>query len=165
MTKFYHIKPRFFIIITLGILFTEIAGFILVGREIGILATLSLTLLTMISGIIVLRIRGYSLLQNIQSGFAQGSAPEYYVAENTLIIIGAILLVLPGFVSDILGIFLLIKPMRIFLLLLFKNRTNTRSRTNSNAQEGAEKIIELNAEDYQRYNTEESPWRKNDDDY
>ncbi|WP_208439988.1 FxsA family protein, partial [Bartonella grahamii] len=66
MIKSYPINPRFFIIILLSILLIEIAGFIFVGKEIGILATLSLVVLTTIAGIILLRIQGVSILKNIQ---------------------------------------------------------------------------------------------------
>uniref|UniRef100_E6YXN4 FxsA cytoplasmic membrane protein n=1 Tax=Bartonella schoenbuchensis (strain DSM 13525 / NCTC 13165 / R1) TaxID=687861 RepID=E6YXN4_BARSR len=119
MTKFYHIKPRFFVVIVLSVLFIEIASFIVVGNEIGILATLSLILLTMIIGSILLRIQGISLLKNIQRELIQGTMSEYYIADDVLIIIGAILLIFPGFVSDILGISLLIKPIRTFIRFLF----------------------------------------------
>ncbi|AQX20652.1 FxsA family protein [Bartonella sp. WD16.2] len=164
MTKFYHIKPRFFVVIVLSILFVEIAGFIVVGNEIGILATLSLILLTMIIGSILLRIQGISLFKNIQRELIQGTMSEYYIADDVLIIIGAILLIFPGFVSDILGISLLIKPIRTFVRFFFlslKNKIN--AKTSTNTQNESEKIIELNAEDYQSYNIKESPWRINDD--
>ncbi|OPB30465.1 FxsA family protein [Bartonella sp. WD12.1] len=163
MTKFYHIKPRFFVVIVLSVLFIEIASFIVVGNEIGILATLSLILLTMIIGSILLRIQGISLFKNIQREIIQGTMSEYYIADDVLIIIGAILLIFPGFVSDILGISLLIKPIRTFVRFFFlslKNKIN--AKTSTNTQNESEKIIELNAEDYQSDN-KESPWRINDD--
>ncbi|CBI75796.1 FxsA cytoplasmic membrane protein [Bartonella clarridgeiae 73] len=162
MTKFYHIKSRFFLIIVLSALFFEIAGFIIVGKEIGILATLSLILLTMISGIVLLRIKGISLIKNIQNKLIQRHILEYYIANDALTVLGAVLLILPGFISDICGILLLIKPVRTFSWNLFLSLIN---KTNSNTQNESEKIIELNAEDYQSYNTEKSPWYKNNDNH
>ncbi|AQX20760.1 UPF0716 protein FxsA [Bartonella sp. CDC_skunk] len=160
MKKFYHIKSRFFLIIVLSALFFEISGFIIVGNEIGILATLSLILLTMMSGIILLRMKGIGLIKNIQSKLLQGQALEHYIANDALIILGAVLLTLPGFISDICGILLLIKPIRVFIWNLFLSLIN---KTNSNAQNKSEKIIELNPEDYQSCKTEKSPWHKNND--
>ncbi|WP_438721877.1 FxsA family protein [Bartonella rochalimae] len=160
MKKFYHIKSRFFLIIVLSALFFEISGFIIVGNEIGILATLNLILLTMMSGIILLRMKGIGLIKNIQSKLLQGQALEHYIANDALIILGAVLLTLPGFISDICGILLLIKPIRVFIWNLFLSLIN---KTNSNAQNKSEKIIELNPEDYQSYKTEKSPWHKNND--
>lgn len=167
MTQFHHIKPHFFVITVLSALFIEITGFILVGKKIGVLATLSLTLLTMIIGIALLRIQGVNLLKNIQRHFIQGYT-AYYMAEDVLTIIGVILLILPGFASDILGIFLLIKPIRtviwsLFLSLKYKKSSNTKTHTN--ARNESQKTIDLNTEDYQSYDVKKSPWHKSNNDY
>ncbi|MCZ2328018.1 FxsA family protein [Bartonella sp. F02] len=160
MTQFYHIKPYLFTVVVLSALLIEIAGFIIVGKEIGVLATLSLILLTMIIGTCVLRIQGVNLFKNIQRELIQGQTQKYYITENVFIIIGAILLIIPGFVSDILGISLLIKPIRTLILSLF---SSLKYKTNTHAHNESEKIIELNAEDYQKYDPKESPWHQNDD--
>ncbi|GAA4658880.1 FxsA family protein [Bartonella pachyuromydis] len=160
MIKSYPINLRFFIIIFLIALLIEIAGFIFVGKEIGIPATLSLVVLTTIAGSILLRIQGVSLLKNIQHELIQGHRLENNIINDAFVIVGAILLILPGFVSDILGILILIKPIRSLIwhfLSSFKNKTNT--------QNDSEKIIDLNAEDYKVHYTTESPWRKNDDNH
>ncbi|GAA5104765.1 FxsA family protein [Bartonella jaculi] len=163
MIKSYPINPRFFIIIVLGAFLVEIAGFIFVGKEIGILATLSLIILTTLAGSILLRIQGINLLKNIQSELIQGRTLENNIINDALIILGAILLILPGFVSDILGILLLIKPIRSAARHCFSSLSNKMNTHNTNAKNESETIIDLKAEDYQVYNTTESPWRKNDD--
>ncbi|UTO28492.1 FxsA family protein [Bartonella harrusi] len=166
MIKFYSINPRFFIILLLGALLIEIAGFIFVGKEIGILATLSLIVLTTLFGIILLRIQGFSLLKNIQREFIQGRSLKNYMIDDVFIIVGAILLILPGFVSDLLGILFLIKPVRSVVWRFFSsfgNKMNSHTQNNTSAQNESEKIIDLNGEDYQVHNSTESPWRKNDD--
>ncbi|UNE54331.1 FxsA family protein [Bartonella machadoae] len=166
MIKFYSISPRFFIILLLSALLIEIAGFIFVGEEIGILATLSLVVLTTLFGIILLRIQGFSLLKNIQREFIQGRSFKNYMIDDVFIIVGAILLILPGFVSDLLGILLLIKPVRSVIWRFFSsfgNKMNPHTQGNTNTQNESEKIIDLNGEDYQVHNATESPWRKNDD--
>ncbi|WP_208440781.1 FxsA family protein [Bartonella raoultii] len=166
MIKSYLINSRFFIIIFLSALLIEIAGFIFVGKEIGILATLSLVVLTTIAGSILLRIQGVSLLKNIQRELLQGRRLENNIINDAFIIVSAILLILPGFVSDILGILLLIKPIRSLIwhfLSLFSNKINAHTKNKSNSQRDSEKIIDLNAEDYKVYDNTESPWRKNGD--
>ncbi|WP_409361398.1 FxsA family protein [Bartonella heixiaziensis] len=166
MIKSYPINPRFFIIIALGAFLVEIAGFIFVGKEIGILATLSLIILTTMAGSILLRIQGLSLLKNIQRELIQRPPLRNDTINDAFIIIGAILLILPGFVSDILGILLLIKPIRTVVWHLFsslRNKMNTHTKNNTTAQNDSEKIIDLKAEDYKIHDTTESPWRKNDD--
>ncbi|WP_019223172.1 FxsA family protein [Bartonella rattaustraliani] len=163
MIKSYSINPRFFIIILLSVLLIEIAGFIFVGEEIGILATLCLIVLTTLIGIILLRIQGLSLLKNIQRELIQGQALENNVINDAFVILSAILLILPGFVSDFLGLFLLIKPIRSLawhFFLSLKNKKNAHNKTTS--QHGSEKTIDLKAEDYKIHNTTESPRRKND---
>ncbi|WP_455476013.1 FxsA family protein [Bartonella sp. B17] len=167
MIKFYPINPRFFITIILGALLVEIAGFIFVGKRIGIFATLGLVVLTTVAGSVLLRIQGISLLKNIQRELIQGHTLENYIVNDTFIIISAILLILPGFISDLLGILLLIKPIRTViwrLFVSFNNKTNSY-KNSANTKNKSEKIIELKAEDYQVYNEKESPWRKNDDNY
>ncbi|WP_208433747.1 FxsA family protein [Bartonella taylorii] len=168
MIKSYPINPRFFIIILLSILLIEIAGFIFVGKEIGILATLSLVVLTTIAGIILLRIQGVSILKNIQREIIQRHTVKNNIINDAFIILSAILLILPGFLSDILGILLLIGPIRSIVWLFFssfKNKINTHTKNKTNDQNDSEKIIDLKAEDYKIYNTTESPWRKNDDNH
>lgn len=168
MIKSYPINLRFFIIIFLSALLIEIAGFIFVGKEIGILATLILVVLTTIAGGILLRIQGISLLKNIQREPLQGLSLENNITDDAFIIMGAILLILPGFVSDILGILLLIKPIRSLIWHLFssfRNTINTHTKNKTNTQNDSEKIIDLKAEDYEVHDNTESPWRKNDDNH
>ncbi|WP_208435578.1 FxsA family protein [Bartonella phoceensis] len=168
MIKSYPIKPRFFIIILLSAFLIEIAGFIFVGKEIGILATLSLIVLTTIIGSILLRIQGISLLKNIQNELIQGHPLENNILDNAFVILSAILLILPGFVSDILGILLLIRPIRSLVWYFFsslRNKINMHTKNKPNAQNNFEKIIDLKVEDYKVHNTTESPWHKSDDNH
>ncbi len=168
MIKSYPINLRFFIIILLSVLLIEIAGFIFVGKEIGILATLSLVVLTTIAGIILLRIQGVSILKNIQREIIQRHTVENNIITDAFIILSAILLILPGFVSDILGILLLIGPIRSIIwhfFSSFKNKINMHTKNKTNDQNDSEKIIDLKAEDYKIHNTTESPWRKNNDNH
>ncbi|EJF89474.1 hypothetical protein ME1_00244 [Bartonella vinsonii subsp. arupensis OK-94-513] len=168
MIKFYSINPRFFILLLLSGFLIEIAGFIFVGKEIGILATLSLIILTTIVGITLLRIQGLNFFKNIQREFIQGRTLKNHIMDDAFITLGAILLILPGFVSDILGILLLIKPARStiwYFFSLLSNKMNIHTENKTNPQNKSEKIIDLNAEDYQIHNTTESPWHKNDDNH
>lgn len=162
MIKLYSINPRFFVVVFLCILLIEIAGFIFVGQEIGILATLSLVILTTIVGVVLLRIQGISLLKNIQSELIQGRTLENNIIHDAFIMLSAILLILPGFVSDLLGILLLIKPIRSVVWHFLSSLKNTMNPNTKN-KNNSEKIIDLNAEDYKVHDTTESPWRKNDD--
>ncbi|VEJ44703.1 FxsA family protein [Bartonella vinsonii] len=168
MIKFYSINPRLFILLLLSGCLIEIAGFIFVGKEIGILATLSLVILTTIVGITLLRIQGLNLFKNIQREFIQGRTLKNHIMDDAFITLGAILLILPGFVSDVLGILLLIKPVRStiwYFFSLLSNKMNIHTKKKTNPQNKSEKIIDLKVEDYQIHSTTESPWHKNDDNH
>lgn len=164
MIKLYSINPRFSVVIFLCFLLIEIAGFIFVGQEIGILATLSLVILTTIVGVVLLRIQGVSILKNIQSELIQERILEKNIINDTCIMLSAILLILPGFVSDLLGILLLIKPIRSVAWHFFSSLKN-KMNPNTKRKNDSEKIIDLNTEDYKIHDTTESPWRKNDDNH
>lgn len=163
MTQSYRIKFTFLVITILGALFMEMGGFILVGKEIGILATLGLTLLTMILGSILLAIQGMSLLNNTQYELTQRHVPENDTNKAASILIGvtgAILLILPGFISDILGILLFIKPLRSSAWTLFlccTRRSSISTIIDPKVQNESGKTIELNATDYYRCNASHPP--------
>ena len=96
-------------IIAIGLL--EIAIFILVGKGIGVFNTLLLIILTSIIGITVAKKQGLQSVQNIQNSLSVGEPPGHAMIDTFLIFIGGILLVLPGFLTDLLG-FLLVIPFR-----------------------------------------------------
>ncbi|GAA5096972.1 hypothetical protein GCM10023260_06430 [Bartonella acomydis] len=113
-----------------------------------------------------MRIQGVNLLKNIQRELIQGRRLENNIMNDACIMGSAILLILPGFVSDILGILLLIKPIRSLIWHFFSSFRNTmgiHTKNTTNAQKDFEKTIDLKAEDYKVHDTKESPWRKNDD--
>ena len=93
----------------------EIAVFIFVGGEIGIVATLGMILLTAIIGSILLRIQGFSIIQRIQQKSEQGELPGQELVNGLMIAIAGVLLLTPGFVTDAIGFLLFFPPFRDFL--------------------------------------------------
>ena len=108
----------------------EIYLFIKIGTQIGAFNTISLIFITAIIGIIYARYEG---LNTIRSGFSQlikNEIPAYEIISGAAITFAALLLIIPGFATDILG-FLLIFPLTrklIFgkFLKKFKNDTKTK---------------------------------------
>tara|TARA_A100000164_G_scaffold89636_1_gene77423 strand:+ start:1062 stop:1487 length:426 start_codon:yes stop_codon:yes gene_type:complete len=94
----------------------EIYLFIKIGSQIGAFNTISLIFITAIVGIVYARYEG---LNTLRSGFSQlmkNETPAYEIISGAAIAIASILLIIPGFASDILG-FLLIFPLSRKLIL------------------------------------------------
>ncbi len=88
----------------------EIYLFIKVGAEIGAFNTISLIFITAIIGVIYARYEG---LNTLRSGFSQlikNEIPAYEIISGAAITFAAILLIIPGFATDIIG-FILIFPL------------------------------------------------------
>lgn len=87
----------------------ELALIIEVGRRLGVVITILLILLTAIIGAYLAHTQGLSILKKIQLELEQGQLPSDQLLEGLLVLIGAILLLTPGFLTDTLG-FLCILP-------------------------------------------------------
>ena len=106
----------------------EIYLFIKIGSQIGAFNTISLILITAIIGVIYARYEG---LNTLRSGFSQlvkNELPAYEIISGAAIAFAALLLIVPGFATDLIG-FLLIFPLTrkvIFKRLnkKFKNEKN-----------------------------------------
>ena len=88
----------------------EIYLFIKIGAQIGAFNTISLIFITAIIGLIYARYEG---LNTLRSGFSQlikNEAPVYEIISGAAIAFAALLLIIPGFATDLLG-FLLIFPL------------------------------------------------------
>lgn len=95
--------------------FVEIAGFIIVGRAVGLFPTLGLIVLTAVIGAILLRVQGFSVLQRLQTDVRDGGDPGREMVHGAMIVLAGILLLIPGFVTDIIGFLLFIPPFRDFV--------------------------------------------------
>ena len=81
----------------------EIVVFILVGGQIGVVATLAMILFTAILGSILLRIQGFSIVNRIREQTERGELPGRELGNGAMILAAGILLLTPGFVTDTLG--------------------------------------------------------------
>lgn len=107
-TMFARLIPLFII----GLPLAEIAGFIAVGRALGLLPTLLAVVVTGIAGALVLRWQGLAALGELQRRVAQGEMPARAVGDAMLIGLGGLLLLIPGFISDLVGVALLLPVTR-----------------------------------------------------
>ena len=110
----------------------EIYLFIKIGAQIGALNTILLIFITAITGVIYARYEG---LNTLRSGFSQlikNETPAYEIISGAAIAFGALLLIIPGFATDILG-FLIILPITRKLIFgkittKFKNKDNEKKK-------------------------------------
>jgi UPF0716 protein FxsA len=100
----------------------EIATFIIVGREIGVGMTLLLVLTSVIAGAVLLRIQGFGVLRKIQQASQTGTDPGRQLVHGVMIVIAAFLLIIPGFISDVIGLLLFIPAVRDIGWSFVKNR-------------------------------------------
>ena len=105
----------------------EIAIFITVGSNIGILNTIAIILLTAVIGIYFVRRQGLSLLFNAQRNMAQGIMPTEEIKGGIFLLISGLLLITPGFFTDCIGFSMFLKPVQDFISQ--KARDYFRSRT------------------------------------
>ena len=159
----YRTSPGLAGFLMLAALFIEIAGFIIVGKYIGVLATLLLIILFMILGFALLKIQGITLLTKVRSELSAGHIPDRELAHGALMMLAAILLIIPGFVSDIIGLLLFIPFIRDVIWRFFSNKIEVRTTFNENSRDNNGPTIDLDADNYHSTHPEQSPWRKDDD--
>jgi UPF0716 protein FxsA len=90
----------------------ELYVIIKVGGLIGVLPTLALLLADAVLGSLLLRHQGRGAWQRFNRALAERRFPGKEVADGLMIAVGGTLLLTPGFVTDIFGLFLLIPPTR-----------------------------------------------------
>ena len=117
-----------FAILTLlvGLPLIEIAGFVIVGERIGAAATVAATVLTAALGMAIVRLQGAGLAQRARVAFARDEPPLAETIEALMLALGGLLLLLPGFFSDLIGALLLVPPLRHGVVWLVLERLRRR---------------------------------------
>ena len=120
----------------------EIYLLIKIGSEIGAISTIILIFVTAFVGIYYAKYEG---LNTLKSGFKQLSkneTPTYEIISGAAIAFAALLLIIPGFATDVLG-FLIIFPLsRKFILGIFTKKFNYKKNEKNNFIEGEFEDIE-----------------------
>ena len=117
------------IVIFVGLPILEIALFVEIGGAIGLLATLAIIVLTAILGVGIMRWQGLRALDRLRASVETGGDPVGPIAHGALILVAGMLLVLPGFFTDFLGLLLLIPPVRDLLIRHGASRMTVRAAT------------------------------------
>jgi UPF0716 family protein affecting phage T7 exclusion len=108
----------FFLLLAVPI--AELWVIVQVAGEIGVLETLALLILISIAGAYLLRQQGLAAWARMQTALAEGRVPASEVADGAMIMFGGALLLTPGFLTDIVGLMLLIPPTRAVVKIWFR---------------------------------------------
>ena len=119
------------IILILGIPLIEIYLFIKVGSEIGALNTILLILTTAIVGIWYARYEGFNTLRSGMSQLVKNELPLYEIVSGAAIAFAALLLILPGFATDIIGILLVFPVTRKIILSKYSKKNASKKKDNN----------------------------------
>ena len=116
------------ITLTLSLLllgWAEVSTFIYISNEIGGVLTLLGIFITAFVGIVLLKNQGLSVLKRIRSNMLEGRASVSSVADSISLVIGGILMLIPGYFSDAVGLLLFVPGLKILLTLCTNQNTST----------------------------------------
>ncbi|WP_318364130.1 FxsA family protein [Enterobacter sp.] len=97
--------------------YIEISIFIQVAQVLGVLLTLVLVIFSSVVGMSLVRNQGFKNLLLMQQKMAAGESPAAEMIKSVSLIIAGLLLLLPGFFTDFLGLLLLLPPVQKLLTL------------------------------------------------
>jgi len=135
----------------------EIAVFIQVGSAIGVLPTVILTVLTAVAGTIMLRQQGLSLIMRMQSEMDAGRVPGRDMMHGALIVLASLFLLIPGFVTDAIGLLLFVPPVRDAVARFIIARANVTIVEGGTMRRREEGVVDLDEGDWSRAEDETAP--------
>jgi UPF0716 protein FxsA len=151
--------------VLIGLPAVEIAGFVFVGSRIGAGWTVVLTFLTAAAGIVLMRRQGLSVLARIRDDLSHDRVPAEAIGDGAMILIGGILLLIPGFVTDIVGLLLLVPPVRRLVWRFAMRNVRIETATVRRPGGGPGPVVDLDASAYRDLGGRpppQSPWRNLD---
>jgi len=104
------------LLMIIGIPIIEIFLFIKIGSKIGAFNTISLVFITAFIGVIYARYEGINTLKSGISQLVKNEIPIYEMISGAALAFAAILLIIPGFATDILGLLIIFPPTRKLFL-------------------------------------------------
>jgi UPF0716 protein FxsA len=104
----------------------EIYLFVLVGQAIGALNTIGLVILISLTGAWLTKREGIGVLRRLRAQVDAGRMPTNELIDGVLILVGGIMLVVPGFITDFCGLLLLFPPSRALARGFVRKRLRLR---------------------------------------
>ncbi len=126
-----------FFILFIGLPALEIFLMIKIGGQVGALNTVALIFLTAIIGVYFAKLQGIQTLKSGMINLYQNKMPLYEIVSGASIAIAALLLIIPGFFTDLVGFLLLIPFTRkIIFSLTLKNKSYSNSKDQNKTIDG-----------------------------
>ena len=104
------------LLLLISIPLIEIYLFIKIGSQIGAFNTISLIFITAFIGVIYARYEGFNTLKSGMSQLVKNELPIYEIISGAALTFAALLLILPGFATDLIGLLIIFPPTRKLLL-------------------------------------------------
>ena len=131
------------LILIIAIPLIEIYLFIKIGSQIGAINTLALILITALLGVWYARFEGFNTLKSGITQLRNNEIPIYEIVSGAAITIAAVMLIIPGFATDIFGILLIFPYSRKILLSKISEKYKRKNEKNNKY----EKIIDGESEE------------------
>jgi UPF0716 protein FxsA len=116
------------LLLIIAIPIIEIYLFIKVGSQIGAFNTISLIFITAFLGIIYARYEGFNTLRSGMSQIVKNELPVYEIISGTALAFAALLLILPGFATDLIGLLIIFPPTRKLILKKVSNKKTQKNK-------------------------------------
>lgn len=116
--------PGFVFVIFLFFPLIELYLLIELGTVIGALSTIAVIIGTGVAGLWLVRMQGWDNYRRAQDCLKRGELPAIEMIESALIYLGGLLLLIPGLISDAMGLLLLVPPLRRTIIRYFMRRTS-----------------------------------------
>ena len=120
----------------------EIYLFIKIGAKIGAFTTILLIFITAITGIIYARYEGLNTLRSAYSQIIKQETPAYEIISGAAIAFAALLLIIPGFATDIIGFLIIFPITRKLILGKVSTKIKKKEPDNNNFIDGEFEDIE-----------------------
>ena len=114
----------------------EIYLFIKIGVKIGAFNTILLIFITAITGIIYARYEGLNTFKSAFEQLIKNEIPTYEIISGAAISFAALLLIIPGFATDIIGFLLIFPRSRKFILKILSSKFQMKKRANEKFIDG-----------------------------
>ena len=125
------------LLVFLAVPVVEIALFVQIGSKFGVLGTLAEVFVTAALALVLMRLEPHRNAQDIRAALERDASPASPMAHSAIRLFAAVLLLMPGFFTDTVGILLLVPPIRtVILSQLFKKLKATHARNNTVIIEG-----------------------------